>query len=338
MANFKYVNLRYETIDKCLSNTRKTYCIDDLVNACNKAIQEKFATSDGERVKKRQIYYDLKYLKEHYEAPIVRERDGHKMIISYSDPDFSIRKRPLSQNDMMQLKDTLTLLNRFKGMPQFEWMEDLVNKLTIEFNLDENSKPYVGFAQNEVKGLGYFSPILEAISAKQVISFRYKPIDKEEQNITISPHYLKQYNHRWYVLGHVLGFKEGKDTIPIYPLDRIIGEVKINRKQAYKESQVNYETYFDDIIGVTHYRDSKLEEIIMQVDKDYIPYFESNPVHETLRPVKYRPGCYKIKVRYNLELANTIFVHLDKIKILQDPSGKLTKELRRRWKEAEKKL
>jgi hypothetical protein len=239
---------------------------------------------------------------------------------------------------MMQLKDTLTLLNRFKGMPQFEWMEDLVNKLTIEFNLDENSKPYVGFAQNEVKGLGYFSPILEAISAKQVISFRYKPMDKKEMNITISPHYLKQYNHRWYVLGHVLGFKEGKDIIPIYPLDRIIGEVKINRKQAYKESQVNYETYFDDIIGVTHYRDSKLEEFIMQVDKDYIPYFESNPIHETLRPVKDRPGCYKIKVRYNLELANTIFVHLDKIKILQDPSGKLTTELRRRWEDAEKNL
>ena len=335
MANFKYVNLRYETIDKCLSNTRKTYCIDDLVNACNKAIQEKFATSDGERVKKRQIYYDLKYLKEHYEAPIARERDGHKMIISYSDPDFSIRKRPLSQNDMMQLKDTLTLLNRFKGMPQFEWIEDLVNKLAIEFNLNENNrKPYVGFAQNEVMGLGYFSPILDAILAKQVITFRYKPMDKKEMNITISPHYLKQYNHRWYVLG----YEEGKNMIPIYALDRIIGEVKINRKQAYKESQVNYETYFDDIIGVTHYRDSKLEEIIMQVDKDYIPYFESNPIHETLRPVKDRPGCYKIKVRYNLELANTIFAHLDKIKILQDPSGKLTKELRRRWKEAEKNL
>ena len=338
MANFKYVNLRYETIDKCLSNTRKTYCIDDLVNACNKAIQEKFATSDGERVKKRQIYYDLKYLKEHYAAPIKKERDGHQMIISYSDPDFSIRKRPLSPNDMMQLKDTLTLLSRFKGMPQFEWIEELINKIAIEFNLDENSKPYVGFAQNEVRGLEYFSPILEAILAKQVITFRYKPIDKEEQNITISPHYLKQYNHRWYVLGHVLGFKEGKDIIPIYPLDRIIGEVKINRKQAYKESQVNYETYFDDIIGVTHLKYSDLEEIIMQVDKDYIPYFESNPIHETLRPVKDRPGCYKIKVRYNIELANTIFVHLDKIKILQDPSGKLTTELRRRWKEAEKNL
>lgn len=334
MANFKYVNLRYETIDKCLSNKRKTYYIDDLVNACNKAIQEKYAESDGERVKKRQIYYDLKYLEEHYEAPIERKRDGHKMIISYSDPDFSIRKRPLSQNDMMQLKDTLTLLNRFKGMPQFEWMEDLVNKLAIEFNLDENSKPYVGFAQNEVQGLNYFSPILEAISAKQVITFRYKPLNKEEKKVSLSPHYLKQYNHRWYVLGH----EKEVNFIPSYALDRIIGEIKINRKQPYTENQVDYEKYFNDIIGVTHYSDSELEEIFMQVDDDYIHLFESNPIHDSLKPIKGKPGCYKIKVRYNLELANTVFAHLDKIRIIQDPSGKLTAELRRRWKKAGEKL
>ena len=45
-----------------------------------------------------------------------------------------------------------------------------------------------------------------------------------------------------------------------------------------------------------------------------------------------------MKVRYNLELANVIFAHLDKIKILKDPSGKLTTELKRRLEKAEKKL
>lgn len=333
MANNKHALLRYETLDRCLGDKRAAYNIEDLKKACNKVLY----SEHGEDclVEKRQIYYDLQYMQEHYNAPIARERDGHSMILYYSDPDFSIRKRPLSQNDIAQLKDTLTLLSRFKGMPKYDWVEEIVGKLAAEFKLDENCAAYVCFEQKEeIPGIQHFEPVLEAIAAKQVITFRYKPMNKEELKITLSPHYLKQYNHRWYVLGH----DENVDFIPNYALNRIKGEVKVNRKKKYTESDVNYEKYFNDIIGVTHYEDSELEEIVLQVDDDYISYLESNPIHDSLRPVRGMPGCYKIKVRFNHELVTTIFAHLDKIRVVQDPSGKLTAELRRRWEKAGEKI
>lgn len=331
MANNKHALLRYETLDKCLSDKRKDYHIEQLVDACNEAIQDAFAVNEGVIVKKRQIYYDLQYLQEHYNAPIVRVHDGHSTIIYYSDPDFSIRKRPLSQNDVAQLKDTLTLLSRFKGMPKYDWIEEVVGKLAAEFKLDENCAAYVSFEHNEgVQGMKHFSPILDAISQKQVITFRYKPFFEEEKLITMSPHLLKQYHHRWYVIGH----EQGVEYIPNYALDRIKGTVKNNRKQQYVESTVDYEKYFNDIVGVTHYSDSKLEEIILQVDDDYISYFESNPIHDSLRPISGKHGFYKLKVRYNYELATTIFSHFDKIRVIQDPSGKLSTELKRRWEKA----
>jgi hypothetical protein len=37
-------------------------------------------------------------------------------------------------------------------------------------------------------------------------------------------------------------------------------------------------------------------------------------------------------------LANTIFAHADKIRIVRDPSGKLTAEIRRRWEKAGEKI
>lgn len=335
MANNKHAILRYETLDKCLSDKRTSYNIEELTKACNNAIMAELGRMESDQVKTRQIYYDLKYLEEHYNAPIERIPDGHSRIIRYSDPNFSIRKRPLSQNDMIQLKDTLALLSRFKGMQQFEWVEEWANRLAAEFKLDTNRMVYVSFEQKEeVPGIGYFSSILNAITAKQVIKFRYKPYNQKEQTVIMSPHFLKQYNHRWYVLGQV----EGLSYVSILGLDRIRGNIKLC-KQPYIESAVNYnDGFFKDIVGVTHYEDSAVEEYILQVDEDYIGYFESNLIHDTLHPVRGKHGYYKMKVRYNIELANVIFAHLDKIKILQDPSGKLTAELKHRWEKAGEKM
>ena len=333
MANDKKALFRYEIIDRCLSDRRTIYHINELLNACNKAILYEYG--EEFQVQKRQIYYDLQYMMEHYDAPIAREADGHKMIIYYSDPDFSIWKRPLSQNDVVQLKDTLVLLSRFKGMPKYEWVRELIDRLSAEFKLDGDYEAHVSFEQKEeIIGIQHFEPILEAIAAKQAICFRYEPMGQKEVRVSLSPHYLKQYNHRWYVLG----YNQEVDYIPNYALDRIKGEVKSDRKHHYVESSVDYENFFNDIVGVTHYKDCELEEIVLQVDDDYISYFESNPIHDSLRPVRGNPGCYKIKVRFNHELVNTIFAHLDKIKVLQDPSGKLTSELKRKWEKAGEKL
>ena len=335
MATNKHALLRYETLDKCLSDPRTKYHIEELKDACNDAIRFEYGEVTPDQVKTRQIYYDLKYLEEHYGAPIERIPDSYSRIIRYSDPNFSIRKVPLNQNEMIQLKDTLNLLGRIKGLPNNEWVEEWANRLSAEFSLNTDRMVYVSFEQKEeAPGIGHFSPILDAITAKQVIKFQYEPYNQKKNTVVLSPHFLKQYNHRWYVLGH----EEGMNYTSIRALDRIRGNIK-SCKKPYIECTVDYsDGFFKDIIGVTHYEDCEVEEYILQVDDDYIGYFESNPIHDTLHRVRGKRGCYKMKVRYNLELVNVIFAHLDKIKILQDPSGKLTAELKRRWEKAGEKM
>lgn len=323
--------LRYETIDRCLSDTRKVYNIETLREACNAEIYRCYCEGS---IEVRQLYKDIKYMKEHFDAPIESVRIGRRKIIRYSNPNFSIWNKTLSQDELAKLKDTISFLGQFAGEP-FEWIQDIAEKLSSEFQDNDDIKSIVSFQKNQnVLGMKYFSPVLNAISAKKSIEFRYKPYDLDEMVITMSPHFLKQFNHRWYVLGHV----ENLDYIPNYALDRIKGKIKLSKK-PFVESEIDYQDgFFDDIVGVTHYKDGVLEKIVLQVDDDYVGYFESNPIHDSLRPVKGKPGLYSLKVIFNQELATTIFAHLDKIKLVSDETGLLRAELNRRLQHALEKM
>ena len=331
MPDNKHAVLRYETIDRCLGNSRRVYHWQELLEEVNEAIVQRYGEGG---IQKRQLYADLNYMMEHYDAPIVREDDGRRKIIRYSDPNFSIKDRTLSQDELTKLKDTVSFLSRFAGEP-FEWMQDIAEKLSSEFQNNDNIMSIVSFQQNpNVFGMRYFSTIVNAISAKKTIEFRYKPYSMDELVITMSPHFLKQYNHRWYVLGHV----EGLDYVPNYALDRIKGNVKLS-KRPYVESDIDYQDrFFNDIVGVTHYKDGVLEKIVLQVDEDYIGYFESNPIHDSLTPIKGNPGFYYMKVVFNQELATAIFAHMDKIRLVSDETGLLRAELERRFQRAAEKM
>ena len=331
MADNKHALIRYETIDQCLSNTRKVYHWQELLDACNDEILRHYGEGG---IKKRQLYKDLEYMKEHFDAPIESVPDGRRTIIQYANPDFSIRNRLLSQDDLSKLKDTVSFLSQFAGEP-FDWIQDIAEKLSVEFQNNDDIMSFVSFQQNQnVLGMKHFSPIVNAISAKKAIEFRYKPYSQDEILVTMSPHFLKQYKHRWYVLGYV----EALDYVPNFALDRIKGKVKMS-KQPFVESEIDYQNgFFDDIVGVTHYKNGILEKIVLQVDDDYIGYFESNPIHDSLRPVKGKPGYYSMRVVFNLELATAIFAHMHKIRLVSDETGLLRAELKKRLQLAMEKM
>lgn len=63
MPTNKNAQLRYQIIDKCLSNWSRRYYIEDLVDACNEALYlYNGETKDGCGVKKRQVQEDLKFI------------------------------------------------------------------------------------------------------------------------------------------------------------------------------------------------------------------------------------------------------------------------------------
>lgn len=134
MASNKQATIRYHALDQCFSNPGRKYFIEDLVEACNISISE--FTGSSVEIKKRQVFDDIKFMESEqgWSIPLDRVKDGRRVFYRYSEKKFSIRSRPVNELEVKQLREILTILSRFKGLPQFEWVEEMLMRLESSSN------------------------------------------------------------------------------------------------------------------------------------------------------------------------------------------------------------
>ncbi len=177
--------------------------MENLIEECNKSLYDYTGSVEG--IKKRQIFDDINYMEspQGWNVPLERCRDGHRVFYRYSDKSFSINSQPLNLTEENQLKEALLTLSRFKGMPQFEWVDEIIARLDSGLGLTHNSKKIIQFDQNDfLKGLEFITPIYNAILYNRVLSIDYKSFKMEEtQTFLFHPYFLKQFNNRWYLFG-----------------------------------------------------------------------------------------------------------------------------------------
>lgn len=276
MATNKHATIRYQTLDKCFRNPGRRYYIDDLIDACNNALYEYTGFEVG--VKRRQVLDDIKFMESEqgWFVPLAHIRDGKCVYFRYEDMSFSINNQPLNETEQIQLKEALLTLSRFKGIPQFEWIEEINTKLSTGLNLSKTNQQIIEFEQNDyLKGLEFITPIYNAIFYKRVLDVNYRSFKSDiNQIITFNPYYLKQYKNRWFAFG----LNAGLNMLTNLALDRII-EVNDNSIEYIENSGINFEEYFEDVIGVTVYSDKKPEKILLKIANKLYPYIVTKPLH-----------------------------------------------------------
>ena len=107
----------------------------------------------------------------------------------------------------------------------------------------------------------------KAISNKQVLKFAYQRFGHEPFTLTFHPQFLKEYNGRWFVFGEA-----DREPYQAYnvPLDRIVGEVcEVNDVEYIPAPKGFYREYFKNIIGVTHEKDAKVENVVIRTKTEY---------------------------------------------------------------------
>ena len=157
-------------------------------------------------------------------------------------------------------------------------------RLEDTFKLKGNIQSSVGFEQSPfLKGLNHFSGIFNAIQHERALIIAYQGYRQESPiRVILHPWYLKQYNNRWFLFG----LNEDYQSITNFALDRII-EFEESKIKYRKNEEVNFDEYFDDVIGVTVKRDAPIEKLLIKLSKEIWPYIESKPLH----------GSQKIKSR-----------------------------------------
>lgn len=276
MATNKNATIRYQALNRCFRNPGRRYYIDDLIKACNDSLLDIDPTSTG--IKKRQIFDDFKFMRDSqgFEAPIESYKDGRKVYYRYSDTSFSINNQPLNENEANQLKEALLTISRFKGMPQFEWIDEISARLDSGLGLSHNSEKIIEFEQNSfLRGLEHITPIYNAILYQRVVEIEYKSFKQDfPQTIAFHPYFLKQYNNRWYIFG----LNDVNGYIMNLALDRI-SSIQDSPKKFIPNETIDFSEYFEDIVGVTVETDGQPVNVVMKVNNNLLPYIRTKPIH-----------------------------------------------------------
>ena len=114
------------------------------------------------------------------------------------------------------------------------------------------------------------------------------------------------------------GYNEDFNSISNLALDRIVSLKAISKK--YQENNaINFEEYFDDVVGVTVSKTVKPIKIQLEIIKSLWPYIESKPIHGSQRIIskKQTNVIIELEVQINYELITTIFAYGEGIKVLQ---------------------
>lgn len=303
----KQALVRYIALDRCFSNFNRFYYIEDLIEVCNEALYShtgNSAYSDPSKpgISRRQILNDIAFMEseEGYRAPIEHIKSGKRVYYRYDDKDFSIRHAPITDEELTQLQATLTMLNRFKGMPNFEWIDSMVSNMEDKFHLKGSSENVIGLDGNDyAKGNEFITPIFNAIVNRTALHIAYKTFHKGERDWIIHPYYLKQYNSRWFLIGQS---DSNVKRLTNVALDRIASLEQVSVKFRPNISVDDFNEYFEDIIGVSIPEGREVEKVVLRFSCHRFPYVESKPMHGSQRVINRAEGLVSIEVIPNPEL------------------------------------
>ena len=124
---------------------------------------------------------------------------------------------------------------------------------------------------------------------------------------------MKQYNNTWFLLG----LNGEYSTIGNYALDRIVSFKKVD-VPFHNNTEINFDTYFKDVIGVTVPK-ADIETVVLRFSENRFPYIVSKPLyHFQIADLEER--TITIQVKPNKELNQLIFSFIPDVEVLSPQS------------------
>ena len=290
---------RYRIIDKMLKNTFKPFpTLEDIQEACEQKLD---FTPSLDTLEK-----DIRNMKQSdvFEAPIVycRKNKGYY----YTNPNYSINSIPLTDDDILTIKEALDLIKNLVGGNRVnERFSNAIQKILAtykeEFPEGDVQKKIIQTDYIEgAKGYENFNVLLEACKNQHPVSFVHYSYTKRVFNaVMVHPIRLKEFENKWYLIG----YSERHDSIRTFGLDRIYEPMPLKRKFiSCNEKEI--ENYCNDIYGVYPIENQKKQEITFLTSIDITNYFEAYPVHPSQKADKNSTGSsyFTINVVPSMEL------------------------------------
>ncbi len=314
MALNKLALIRYKTIDECLRNRGRRWTLENLIDKVSEALYEYEGIRDG--VSKRTLQLDLQTMRSDklYSAPIVVQE---RKYYTYEDPTFSITQSKLTSADLQKMNEVVGILKHLNGFNHFGEMSEMIAKLENELQRSRTHGPdIIQFESNPLlKGLNWIDPLYKAIAARRAVLIDYRSFRARNAKQGIYyPYLLKEYRNRWFVICR----NKAQRHLVTLALDRIEGLEELLKETYYTYKEVDFNHYFDNVIGVTKSEKDNPAKVVLSVRRDTIPYLLTKPLHasQTVLKESEQEIIIQIEVVLNFELEREILGFGPKVKVL----------------------
>ena len=265
--------MREMVLDRCFS-TGKEYTREELMAIVNKELAQR----DMLLIRSRNTFsQDINEMNSKFHnlygvTGIVHEDRHKKRYYRYRDGIESIYNRELTAEEVEKLHEVRSLLQGLRGMVEMDWLDQMAAR--FEQKAMPTSHPLASFEDSTAGDAKYFLTMFNAIAHKQVMTIEYQRFGQDIKQRVIYPYHLKQYRRRWYLFATILDH----EYITCFSLDRFLSAAK-NDDVPFVETDVDFNHFFDDIVGVTHPNDGKVEHIVLKGDTWVEHYLRTLPIH-----------------------------------------------------------
>lgn len=321
---------RLEAIDGYLRKFDKPLNIKQIAERVNRDLNLK--------VSERQYKYDIETISDTFDVDLRIEKIDGKKTYSYADEGFSIKgETGYTQVEMLNLRKIKNALTQFSGLNLDSNLNEVTDEIDKILGYDKNDKAVISFEKTVLESHGKVKPndllkdIFKAIVLHQSLDINYEVPGRGRRDWVVFPQFLKQYNQRWYLIALI--HRKDDDKLQNIALDRILS-MEPNQHIPYKQSGIDFATYFEDMVGVTRPEGTEPIEVKLRVEKGEYPYIESKPIHPSQDELFEEDENYvylSLYVYDNYEFRSKLLSYGSKVTVMEPTSlrDKLRSELQK---------
>jgi hypothetical protein len=239
------------------------------------------------------------------------------------------------------VEDYVEFCKASAGIMPASWFSSFFENTQLLLDTERESEsgktPIRSSLEQNLTNIHLLPVFYKAITDRHVLRFFYQRFGQEPFELTFHPQFLKEYNGRWFVFGdaeRLLVDEQGeaiRETFKVYnvPLDRIVGDVSMIDNVEYLPAEKGiYQRFFNDIIGVTHEKGAKVEQVVIRTKTEYQHgLLQTKPLHhsqkETLPFGRYEDGEYgevTLTIEPNRELRGKILAYGQYLEVIHPQS------------------
>lgn len=273
-----------------------------------------YLNDHDEHAGKRTIQDDVCCFRKKYKVEFATNLyRGREALIRYKDCNTTITSVLLGES-VDTLYQLINTLSTNQGDARFDYVRFFL--LAVKNGASPDTPPFISFEDNaQQKGRAFISVIADAILHKYPITLSYKPYDKDTIDKHVHPYHIRQFNGRWVLFA----WSEDDEQLQNFPIDRIVDVQHLSKD--YRPCDVDFEHYFDDIVGLTNYESNEIQTIKIRVDKKSVQYIRTKPLHHSQKElIEEQSGdsyFFRLRVKVNTELKMRLLSYSDAIEVLE---------------------